>query len=95
MDAAACIRCGACVAVCKNASPVLFVCAKVAHLVLLPQGVPERERRVLAMVEQMEKEGFGACSNEDQREAVCPKDISVSHIALLNREYAASGPPAS
>ena len=88
MDAASCIGCGACVAICKNASAVLFVGAKVAHLALLPQGMPEREERVLAMVEQMEKEGFGACSNEDQCEAVCPKDISVAHIALLNREYA-------
>ncbi len=88
MDAAACIGCGACVAVCKNASAVLFVGAKVAHLALLPQGAPERAQRVLAMVEQMEKEAFGACSNEDQCQAVCPKDISVSHIALLNREYA-------
>jgi succinate dehydrogenase / fumarate reductase iron-sulfur subunit len=88
MNAAACIGCGACVAVCKNASAVLFVGAKVAHLALLPQGAPERAQRVLAMVEQMEQEAFGACSNEDQCQAVCPKDISVSHIAFLNREYA-------
>jgi succinate dehydrogenase / fumarate reductase iron-sulfur subunit len=87
MDAAACIGCGACVAACKNASAVLFVGAKVAHLGLLPQGAPERERRVLAMVEQMEKEGFGACSNEGECEAVCPKLISLSNIARLNREY--------
>ena len=88
MDAAACIGCGACVAVCKNASAVLFVGAKIAHLALLPQGAPERAQRVVAMVEQMEKEAFGTCSNEDQCQAVCPKDISVAHIALLNREYA-------
>jgi len=87
MDAAACIGCGACVAACKNASAVLFVGAKVAHLSLLPQGAPERERRVLGMVEQMEKEGFGACSNEGECEAVCPKEISLSNIARLNREY--------
>jgi succinate dehydrogenase / fumarate reductase iron-sulfur subunit len=87
MDAAACIGCGACVAVCKNASAVLFVGAKLAHLGLLPQGAPERERRVLRMVEQMEKEGFGACSNEGECQAVCPKEISVSQISRLNREY--------
>lgn len=87
MDAAACIGCGACVAACKNASSVLFVGAKVSHLVLLPQGRPERERRVLEMVEQMEREGFGACSNEGECEAVCPKEISLSNIARLNREY--------
>jgi succinate dehydrogenase iron-sulfur subunit len=87
MDAATCIGCGACVAACKNASAVLFVGAKVAHLALLPQGQPERERRVLRMVEQMEKEGFGACSNEGECEAVCPKGISVANIQRLNREY--------
>jgi succinate dehydrogenase / fumarate reductase iron-sulfur subunit len=87
MDAAACIGCGACVAACKNASAVLFVGAKVAHLVLLPQGHPERERRVLAMVEQMEKEGFGACSNEGECMAACPKEISVGVISRLNREW--------
>jgi succinate dehydrogenase / fumarate reductase iron-sulfur subunit len=91
MDAAACIGCGACVAACKNASAVLFVGAKVAHFSLLPQGMPERERRVLAMVEQMEKEGFGACSNEGECEAVCPKLISLSNIARLNREYLRAG----
>jgi succinate dehydrogenase / fumarate reductase, iron-sulfur subunit len=88
MDAAACIGCGACVAACKNASAMLFVGAKVAHLVLVPQGRPERERRVVRMVEQMEREGFGACSNEGECQAVCPKDISVAAIARLNREYA-------
>jgi succinate dehydrogenase / fumarate reductase iron-sulfur subunit len=88
MDAAACIGCGACVAACKNASAALFVGAKVAHLVLLPQGHPERERRVLAMVEQMEQEGFGACSNEGECMAVCPKEIHVGVISRLNREWA-------
>jgi succinate dehydrogenase / fumarate reductase iron-sulfur subunit len=87
MDAAACIGCGACVAACKNASAMLFTGAKVAHLVLLPQGVPERERRALAMVEQMEREGFGACSNEGECMAVCPKGIDVANIQRLNREY--------
>ncbi|HWP66718.1 MAG TPA: succinate dehydrogenase/fumarate reductase iron-sulfur subunit [Candidatus Limnocylindria bacterium] len=88
MDAAACIGCGACVAACKNASAALFVGAKVSHLVLLPQGHPERERRVLAMVEQMEREGFGACSNEGECMAVCPKEIHVGVISRLNREWA-------
>jgi succinate dehydrogenase / fumarate reductase iron-sulfur subunit len=88
MDAATCIGCGACVAACKNASSVLFVGAKVAHLLLLPQGAVERERRVARMVEQMEREGFGACSNEGECQAVCPKEISTDHIQLLNREYA-------
>jgi succinate dehydrogenase / fumarate reductase iron-sulfur subunit len=87
MDAAACIGCGACVAACKNASAVLFVGAKVLHLGLLPQGEPEGERRVVQMVEQMEREGFGACSNEGECMAVCPKNISVSHISFLNRRY--------
>jgi len=87
MDAAACIGCGACVAACKNASAVLFVGAKVGHLATLPQGRPERERRVLAMVAQMEEEGFGACSNEGECEAVCPKEISVTNIQRLSREY--------
>jgi succinate dehydrogenase / fumarate reductase iron-sulfur subunit len=88
MDAAACIGCGACVAACKNASAVLFVGAKLAHLLLLPQGQVERERRVVRMVEQMEREGFGACSNEGECQAVCPKEISTDHIQVLNREYA-------
>ena len=86
-DAAACIGCGACVAACKNASAVLFVSAKVAHLSYLPQGQPERTRRVVRMVEQMEKEGFGACSNEGECEAVCPKEISTLHIQILQRDY--------
>jgi len=86
-DAAACIGCGACVAACKNAAAMLFVGAKVAHLAYVPQGQPERSRRVKRMVEQMEKEGFGACSNEGECEAVCPKGISTSHIQILQREY--------
>jgi succinate dehydrogenase / fumarate reductase iron-sulfur subunit len=87
MDAAACIGCGACVATCKNASAMLFVAAKVSHLALLPQGQAERKRRVLAMVEQMDREGFGNCTNESECEAACPKGISVANIARLNREY--------
>lgn len=86
-DAAVCIGCGACVAACKNASPMLFVAAKVSQLSLLPQGKPERERRVLAMVEQMKNEGFGNCTNQYECEAACPKEISVEHIARMNREY--------
>ena len=87
MDAAACIGCGACVASCKNASAMLFVAAKVSHLALLPQGQVERERRVARMVAQMDKEGFGNCTNQFECEAVCPKEISVAFIAKMNREY--------
>jgi succinate dehydrogenase / fumarate reductase iron-sulfur subunit len=87
MDAAACIGCGACVAACKNASAMLFVSAKVSQLALMPQGAPEREQRVLAMVQAMDEEGFGNCTNESECEAVCPKAISVDNIARLNREY--------
>jgi succinate dehydrogenase / fumarate reductase, iron-sulfur subunit len=87
MDAAACIGCGACVASCKNGSAMLFVAAKVSHLANLPQGQPERYRRVAAMVEQMDKEGFGNCTNQYECEAVCPKEISVNFIADMNREY--------
>jgi succinate dehydrogenase / fumarate reductase iron-sulfur subunit len=87
MDAAACIGCGACVAACKNASAMLFVGAKVAHLSLLPQGKPERQQRAAAMVEAMDAAGFGNCTNEYECEAECPKEISVSHIARMNREY--------
>jgi succinate dehydrogenase / fumarate reductase iron-sulfur subunit len=87
MDAAACIGCGACVAACKNASAMLFVAAKVSHLNLLPQGQPEKERRVLAMVEQMDEEGFGACTVTGSCEAVCPKGISLNFIAKMNRDY--------
>ena len=87
-DAAACIGCGACVASCKNASAMLFVAAKVSHLGHLPQGQPERDKRVLAMVRQMDAEGFGNCTNQYECEAACPKEISVDHIARLNRDYA-------
>ncbi|MBI2417788.1 MAG: succinate dehydrogenase/fumarate reductase iron-sulfur subunit [Ignavibacteriales bacterium] len=87
MDAAACIGCGACVAACKNASAMLFVSAKVSHLALLPQGLPERESRVLNMVAQMDKEGFGACTNTGACEAECPKEIKITNIARLNREF--------
>jgi succinate dehydrogenase / fumarate reductase iron-sulfur subunit len=87
-DAAACIGCGACVASCKNASAMLFVAAKVSHLGHLPQGQPERDKRVLAMVRQMDAEGFGNCTNQYECEAACPKEISVEHIARLNRDYA-------
>ena len=87
MDAAQCIGCGACVAACKNASAMLFTSAKVSHLALLPQGQPERTRRVIAMVEHMDQEGFGNCTNEYECEAACPKLISVSNIARMNREY--------
>lgn len=87
MDAAACIGCGACVASCKNASAMLFVSAKVSQLSVLPQGQPERATRVLNMVAQMDREGFGSCTNTSECEAACPAEISVSHIARLNREY--------
>jgi succinate dehydrogenase / fumarate reductase, iron-sulfur subunit len=86
-DAAACIGCGACVAACKNASAMLFVSAKVAHFARLPQGKPERERRVMAMVAQMEEEGFGACTNTEACSAECPKEIPMDVIAQLRREY--------
>ena len=87
MDAAACIGCGACVAACKNASAMLFVAAKVTHLSLLPQGQVEKKERVKKMVAQMDKEGFGNCTNQYECEAVCPKQISVAFIAKMNREY--------
>jgi succinate dehydrogenase / fumarate reductase iron-sulfur subunit len=87
MDAAACIGCGACVAACKNASAHLFMSAKISHLALLPQGQVERSRRVLAMVAQADADGFGSCSNEGECEAVCPKDIPISNIARMTREY--------
>jgi succinate dehydrogenase / fumarate reductase iron-sulfur subunit len=87
MDAAACIGCGACVAACKNASAMLFVSAKVSHLAMLPQGKVERERRVLNMVRQMDSEGFGNCTVTGSCEAVCPKEISLDFIAMMNREY--------
>ena len=87
MDAAACIGCGACVAACKNASAALFTSAKVSHLALLPQGQVERRQRAIAMVERHDAEGFGSCSNEGECEAVCPKEISITNIARMNREY--------
>ncbi|HEX3855414.1 MAG TPA: succinate dehydrogenase/fumarate reductase iron-sulfur subunit, partial [Polyangiaceae bacterium] len=85
-DAATCIGCGACVASCPNASAALFTAAKVSHLALLPQGAPERADRVRKMVAQMDAEGFGHCSSHKECEAVCPKDISISFIAKMNRE---------
>ena len=86
-DAAACIGCGACVAACKNASAMLFMSAKVSQLAILPQGHPERNERVLKMVEAHDEAGFGSCTNTGACEAECPKEISISHIARLNREY--------
>ncbi len=87
MDAAACIGCGACVAACKNASAMLFVAAKVSHLNLLPQGQAEKDERALKMVRQMDLEGFGNCTVTGSCEAVCPKEISLSFIAKMNRDY--------
>ncbi len=87
MDAAACIGCGACVAACPNAAAMLFTSAKVAHLSLLPQGQPERDARVIAMVDAMDDEGFGNCTNHFECMAACPKGISVENIARMNREY--------
>lgn len=87
MDAAQCIGCGACVAACPNASAMLFTSAKVSHLAMLPQGQPERYRRVLGMVGQMDIEGFGGCTNFAECEAACPKEISVENIARMNRDY--------
>ena len=86
-DAATCIGCGACVATCPNGSAMLFVAAKVSQLSLLPQGRPEAKQRALAMVEQMDKEGFGMCSNIKACEVECPKEISASNIARMNRQY--------
>ncbi len=87
MDSAACIGCGACVAACKNASAHLFMSAKISHLALLPQGRLERQGRVMAMIDQADAEGFGSCSNEGECEAVCPKEIPISNIARMTREY--------
>ncbi len=87
MDAAQCIGCGACVAACPNASASLFTGAKISHLALLPQGDPERKRRALAMVQQMDQEGFGSCSKHYECEGACPKQIKVQVIADMNREY--------
>ena len=87
MDAAACIGCGACVAACPNSSAMLFVSAKISQLALLPQGQPERDKRAVAMVEQMDEEGFGNCTNIGACEAECPKEIKLTNIARMNREY--------
>jgi succinate dehydrogenase / fumarate reductase iron-sulfur subunit len=87
MDSAACIGCGACVAACKNASAALFTSAKISHLALLPQGQVERYSRVVQMVDRHDAEGFGSCSNEGECEAVCPKEIPITNIARMNREY--------
>lgn len=90
MDAAACIGCGACVAACPNAAAMLFVGAKVSHLALLPQGSPERAERAQAMVDTMDAEGFGNCTNHYECMAACPKGIDVDNIARLNREFVRS-----
>jgi len=87
MDAAACIGCGACVASCPNGAAMLFTGAKISQLSLLPQGHPERKERARSMVRQMDKEGFGYCSNEKECELVCPKEISIRNIAIMNREF--------
>jgi succinate dehydrogenase / fumarate reductase iron-sulfur subunit len=87
MDAAACIGCGACIAACPNAAAMLFVSAKVSHLAVLPQGRPEAARRALAMVAEMDAQGFGNCTNHRECEMECPKGISISNIARLNREF--------
>ncbi|MCI5148949.1 MAG: succinate dehydrogenase/fumarate reductase iron-sulfur subunit [Candidatus Electrothrix sp. MAN1_4] len=90
MDAAACIGCGACVAACPNAASMLFTSAKISQLALMPQGQPERKQRALSMVGAMDKEGFGNCTNHRECEQVCPKGISIRHIARMNREYLAA-----
>jgi succinate dehydrogenase / fumarate reductase iron-sulfur subunit len=87
MDAASCIGCGACVASCPNGAAMLFTGAKISQLSLLPQGHPERKERARSMVTQMDKEGFGYCSNEKECELVCPKGISIRNIARMNREF--------
>lgn len=86
-DAAACIGCGACVAACPNASASLFTAAKITHLVMTPQGQAERERRVMNMVDRMDQEGFGSCTNIGECSAACPKEISLDSIAIMKREY--------
>ena len=91
MDAAACIGCGACVAACPNASPMLFVGAKVSQFALLPQGKPEAAKRAISMIREMDRLGFGNCSNETECEAECPKEISITNIARLNREFFKAG----
>jgi succinate dehydrogenase / fumarate reductase iron-sulfur subunit len=90
MDAAECIGCGACVAACPNASAMLFVSAKVSHLAQLPQGQPERKARVRSMIARHDREGFGHCTNINECEAACPKEISVENIAQLNRDFITS-----
>jgi succinate dehydrogenase / fumarate reductase iron-sulfur subunit len=90
MDAAACIGCGACVAACPNSSAMLFVSAKISQLALLPQGEPERKKRAIEMVNQMDAEGFGNCTNIGACEAECPKEIKLTNIARMNREYLAA-----
>jgi succinate dehydrogenase / fumarate reductase iron-sulfur subunit len=90
MDAAACIGCGACVAACPNASAMLFAGAKVSHLGLLPQGQAERHARALSIVERMDQEGFGSCTNHGECEAACPKGITLENIARMNRDYIAA-----
>lgn len=87
MDAAECIGCGACVAACPNGSAMLFTAAKVSHLAQLPQGQPERYRRVSAMVDQMDQEGFGACTNYGECQQACPKSISIDFISMMNQDY--------
>jgi len=91
MDAASCIGCGACVAACPNASPMLFVGAKISQLALLPQGKPEAAKRAISMVREMDRLGFGNCTNERECEAECPKEISITNIARLNREFFKAG----
>jgi succinate dehydrogenase / fumarate reductase iron-sulfur subunit len=91
MDAAACIGCGACVAACPNASASLFTAAKVAHLGHLPQGQPERYRRVLSMVSQMELEDFGGCTLYGECQEACPKEISIDTISRMNRDFIRAG----
>ena len=90
MDAAACIGCGACVAACPNASAMLFVSAKIAHLALLPQGQPERDSRVRDMIAKMDAEGFGTCTNHGECEAACPKGIRMENIGRMNRDFLAA-----
>jgi succinate dehydrogenase / fumarate reductase iron-sulfur subunit len=89
-DAATCIGCGACVAACPNGSAMLFTAAKVAHLSRLPQGQPERSRRVVAMVKEMDEQGFGGCTNHGECQAACPKEISLTNITRLNQDYMAA-----
>jgi succinate dehydrogenase / fumarate reductase iron-sulfur subunit len=91
MDAAQCIGCGACVAACPNASAMLFTSAKISQFALLPQGRPEAARRAINMIREMDRQGFGNCSNETECEAECPKEISITNIARLNREFFKAG----